>query len=78
MGVEAEVRGADAVARVFAGRAKAARPAVIDGAVGLVWAHAGRPRVAFRFAMEDGRITAIDLQADLADVDIVMLRNRVR
>ncbi|MEU8107787.1 hypothetical protein AB0C18_29135 [Nonomuraea muscovyensis] len=57
-------RGAHAVARSFAGRAKAARPALIDGAPGLVWAPAGRVRVVFAFTIADGKIAAIDILAD--------------
>jgi RNA polymerase sigma-70 factor (ECF subfamily) len=78
LGVDGEVRGANAVARFWAGRARAARPALIDGVPGLVWAQSGEPRVVFRFVSKDGAITAIDIQADLADLDITMLRNRVR
>ncbi|XVQ83548.1 sigma-70 family RNA polymerase sigma factor [Microbispora siamensis] len=57
-------RGAYAVARGFAGRAKAAQLALIDGAPGLVWAPAGQPRVVFGFTITDGKITAIDMLAD--------------
>jgi RNA polymerase sigma-70 factor (ECF subfamily) len=46
-GAEAEVRGAAAVATTFAGRAKAARLALLDGAPGLVWTHRGEPRMVF-------------------------------
>jgi hypothetical protein len=63
-GAEALVRGADAVAATFSGRAKAARLALIDGAPGVLWSAGGTPRVAFTFTIEDGRITAIDLLAD--------------
>jgi RNA polymerase sigma-70 factor (ECF subfamily) len=63
-GAEALVRGADAVATTFSGRAQAARPALIDGAPGVLWSSGGRPRVVFTFTIEDGRITAIDLLAD--------------
>jgi RNA polymerase sigma-70 factor (ECF subfamily) len=52
------------VAGTFAGRARAARPALIDGAAGLVWAPGGVPRVAFGFTIADGRIVAIDVVAD--------------
>ncbi|MFC5066201.1 RNA polymerase subunit sigma-70, partial [Actinomycetospora atypica] len=55
---------ADAVARVFAGRAGAARPALLDGVPGLVYSHAGRPVSLFRITSEDGRITAIEMVAD--------------
>ncbi|MEU8300887.1 sigma-70 family RNA polymerase sigma factor [Micromonospora sp. NPDC048909] len=59
-----EVRGAAKVADTFSGRAQAARPALIDGVPGAVWAVGGKPRVVVRFTFTDGRITAIDLVAD--------------
>src|SRR5216117_161347 len=37
-----EVRGASAVVETFAGRARAAQPALINGAPGLAWAPGGR------------------------------------
>ncbi|HEV2780556.1 MAG TPA: sigma-70 family RNA polymerase sigma factor [Actinophytocola sp.] len=64
MGAEAEVRGARAVAGTFSGRARAARPALIDGAAGLVWSVGGQPRVVFTFAVADGKITGIEMIAD--------------
>ena len=60
--------GAQSVAEKFAGRARAARPAVIDGAPGLAWLQEGATKVAFAFTIEDGRITEIEL---LADPDVV-------
>jgi RNA polymerase sigma factor (sigma-70 family) len=63
-GSAAEVRGAAAVAGTFSGRARFARPALVDGAAGAVWAPGGRPRVVFAFAIAGGRITGIDLVAD--------------
>ena len=72
----AEVRGADAVAATFAGRAKAARLALVDGVPGAVWAPGGRPKVVFTFTISDGKITGIALDADpdrLRDLDIVFL-----
>jgi len=65
-GAAPEVRGAAEVATTFAGRARAARPALVDGHVGLAWAPGGRPRVVFDFTTENGRIVAIDLIADPA------------
>jgi RNA polymerase sigma factor (sigma-70 family) len=59
-----DVRGAAAVAETFSGRARAARPALIDGAAGAVWALGGQPRIVFNFTIEDGRIVAIDMVAD--------------
>jgi len=37
MGAAAEVHGAKAVADTFKGRARAAQPALVNGAAGLVW-----------------------------------------
>jgi RNA polymerase sigma-70 factor (ECF subfamily) len=59
-----EVRGAVDVAGTFSGRARAARPALVNGAAGAVWAPHGRPRVVFGFTIRGGRIAAIDLLAD--------------
>lgn len=59
-----QVAGADAVARAFAGRARAAVPALLDGEPGLAFAAGGRTVSMFRFTVDAGRITAIDLIAD--------------
>lgn len=69
MGSAAEVRGAAAVANTFFGRAQGARPALVDGAVGLVWATGGKPRVVFGLTIADGKIVAIDLIADPEHLD---------
>ena len=58
------VRGADAVAASFAGRARAARPALLDGAAAAVWSRRGRPSVVFAFTIIEGRIAEIELLAD--------------
>src|SRR5919202_1031947 len=63
-GAPRKVRGAEEVAGTFAGRARAAQLALIDGAAGLVWAQRGQPRVAFGFTIANGRITQIELVAD--------------
>ncbi|MFJ4656901.1 sigma-70 family RNA polymerase sigma factor [Nocardia sp. NPDC088792] len=76
MGSEALVSGRDGVATTFAGRAKATRLALIDGAVGAVWAIGGTPKVVFTFTVADEQVTAIDLHADpeeLAALDIEIL-----
>jgi RNA polymerase sigma factor (sigma-70 family) len=65
-GSPAEVLGAAAVARTFAGRARAARLALVDGVPGLVWSQGGVPRVVFGFGVADGRIVAVDVVADAA------------
>lgn len=71
-----EVRGAAAVAGTFSGRAQAAQPALVNGAVGLVWAPGGQPRAAFGFTIAQGKIVAIDLVAEperLRELDLVVL-----
>jgi RNA polymerase sigma-70 factor (ECF subfamily) len=73
MGASALTRGAKAVAATFSGRARAARPALVDNAAGAVWGKSGQPRVVFEFSIVDGRIAAIDLLADretVAQLDI--------
>ena len=68
-----QVSGADAVARVFAGRARAAAPALLDGVPGLAFAAGGRTVSLFRMTVTDGRITAVELVADpetIAGVDV--------
>ena len=71
-----EVRGAPAVADTFAGRARFAQPARINGAAGAVWAPGGRPRSVFVFTITDGKIVAIDIVADptsLGELDVTIL-----
>jgi RNA polymerase sigma factor (sigma-70 family) len=65
-GAKAMVRGAEAVAATFSGRARAARLALVDGVAQLVWSQGGAPRVVFAFTIADGTVTAIDLLADPA------------
>jgi RNA polymerase sigma factor (sigma-70 family) len=76
VGASREVRGAPAVAGTFSGRARFAQPALVDGAVGAVWAPGGRPRVVFGFTITDGKIVAIDILADperLRELDLTVL-----
>jgi RNA polymerase sigma-70 factor (ECF subfamily) len=76
MGSPEQVRGATAVAGTFSGRALAAQPALIDGAVGVVWAVGGRPKVAWDFTMRRGKIVHIDMLAapdSLNDLDLTLL-----
>ncbi|HKB48161.1 MAG TPA: sigma-70 family RNA polymerase sigma factor, partial [Ktedonobacterales bacterium] len=75
VGVWSGVRGAQDVARRFAG-VRGARLARMSGAVGAVWAPGGQPRVAFVFTITDGKIEAIDFIADpehLRQLDPVIL-----
>jgi RNA polymerase sigma-70 factor (ECF subfamily) len=75
-GASREVRGAAAVADTFSGRARAAQPALVNGAAGAVWAPGGRPRVVFGFTVTRGKIVAIDILADperLGQLDLALL-----
>jgi RNA polymerase sigma-70 factor (ECF subfamily) len=59
-----EIRGVDAVARVFAGGARAARLALIDGVPGAVVSVGGRPMAVFGFTTRDGRVVGIEVLSD--------------
>ena len=77
-GASAEVRGAPAVAQQFAGRARVAQPALVNGAAGLVWAPGGQPRVVFDFTITGGKVVAIGLIADperLHQLDLTILND---
>jgi RNA polymerase sigma-70 factor (ECF subfamily) len=63
-GVAEEVRGRDAVANIFRGRARAAQLAAVDGDAGLVFAPGGQPRVVVELVLESGRIVEISMIAD--------------
>jgi RNA polymerase sigma-70 factor (ECF subfamily) len=74
-GASSEVHGAAEVAGTFSGRARAAQPALVNGAAGLVWAQRGEPRVVFGFTISGGKIVAIDLLADpgrIRQLDLVV------
>ena len=78
VGAAKEVHGAAAVADTFSGRAKAARPALVDGLAGAVWSSRGEPRVVFGFTIEEGKIVQIELLADperLGRLDLAMLED---
>jgi RNA polymerase sigma factor (sigma-70 family) len=75
-GAPPELRGAAAVAGQWTGRAQAARPALIDGAAGALWAPSGKPVVVFDFTIADDKIVAIELTADpdrLGRLDLTIL-----
>jgi RNA polymerase sigma factor (sigma-70 family) len=70
-GASREVRGAPAVAEealAFARLAHAARPALVNGAAGLVVAPGGRPFSVMGFTISGGKIVEIDILADPARV----------
>jgi RNA polymerase sigma-70 factor, ECF subfamily len=68
LGTAEEVRGANEVAKIFAGRAKGAQPATIDGVPGLVWAPGGKTRMVFSFTTAEGMVTSIELISDPARI----------
>jgi len=75
-GAAPEVRGAPEVAKQFAGRARFAQMALVNGTAGLVWAPGGQLRVVFAFTLTRGKIVAIDLLADparLGQIDVAIL-----
>jgi RNA polymerase sigma factor (sigma-70 family) len=71
--IHAGIEGADAVAKAFVGRARAARPAYIGDEPAAVWVHEGRARVLFRFTIAADRIVRIDLIGDPATLERVVI-----
>jgi len=74
--LEPERRGPQAVADTFQGRARAARPALVDGRAGATWAPGGVPKAVFRFGFAGDAIVSIELILDpdqLAELDVVVL-----
>jgi RNA polymerase sigma factor (sigma-70 family) len=76
-GASREVRGAAAVAkRAAKGRARAARPALVNGEVGVVVAPRGRLLMVLGFTISGGKIVEIDAIADparLRQLDLAVL-----
>jgi hypothetical protein len=63
------IRGATAVAESFKGRAQAARPALVDGAIGVAVILGGALRVVLRVTISGDRIAAIDATADATEIE---------
>ncbi|MFE0020654.1 RNA polymerase sigma factor SigJ [Amycolatopsis sp. NPDC059021] len=80
-GLSAVVRGAENVAKralMFSRLSRSARPALVNGAVGLVTIHEGAPAGVMGVTVRNGRIVAIDILADparLAGLDFTMLED---
>jgi RNA polymerase sigma factor (sigma-70 family) len=68
-----EMHGVDAVTRVFAGGAKAARLSLVDGLAGAAVSVGGRPMAVFSFTLRDGRIAGIELLADPETLGVLEL-----
>ena len=74
MGGEAgTVIGGRSVAEFFAGRAKAALPATLDGAAAFCWQYKGEVKVVFGFTVADGKVVEIEV---LADPDVLTRAGR--
>jgi RNA polymerase sigma factor (sigma-70 family) len=72
----AELRGAQAVAQAFKGRARSAQSALVNGAVGVVVAPRGELLLVLNITVVNDKITAIDAIADperLARFDLAVL-----
>lgn len=75
-GAATEIRGAEAVARQFAGRAQGARPALVNGALGIIVAEQGRLHLVLLPTLVAGKIVEISVIADparLAALDLAVL-----
>jgi RNA polymerase sigma factor (sigma-70 family) len=71
-----QMRGAQAVAETFKGRAQAAKTAMLDGELGVAVILAGQFRIALRVSLAGDRIAAIEAVADaeqLAEIDLEVL-----
>jgi len=60
----AEITGAKAVADPLNGSAQGAQLALVNGLTGATWGMNGKTVVAFCFAVDDGKISAIDIVMD--------------
>jgi RNA polymerase sigma-70 factor (ECF subfamily) len=70
---QSEIRGATVVAEIFKSRALGAQLALINGSVATTWIGGGKPRVAFFYSIENGKIQGIDVvmdQEDLKDMEV--------
>jgi RNA polymerase sigma factor (sigma-70 family) len=76
LGSLAEIRGAQAVAQAFKGRARAAKTALVDGEPGAAVILGGQLRIALLVSFAGDRIAAIEAVADeevLAQIDLEVL-----
>jgi RNA polymerase sigma-70 factor (ECF subfamily) len=64
LGDVAELRGAETVAASFKGKAQAARPSLVDGALGVVVAPQGHLLLVLNLSFAGDRIAAIEVVAD--------------
>jgi RNA polymerase sigma factor (sigma-70 family) len=72
-GQATDITGGREVAEFFAGRAKAALPATLDGSAAACWQHLGEIKVVFGFTVRDGKVVEIEV---LADPDVLTRADR--
>jgi RNA polymerase sigma factor (sigma-70 family) len=70
-----EMRGVDAVARVFASGARAARLALVDGVPGAVVSVGGRPMAVFDFTVREDRVVGIEVISDPDTLAVLTLES---
>jgi RNA polymerase sigma-70 factor (ECF subfamily) len=64
LGSLAEIRGAADVAATFKGRAQAAKPALVDGALAIAVVWGGKLRIVLRLTIRGDRIAEVEAVAD--------------
>jgi RNA polymerase sigma-70 factor (ECF subfamily) len=74
LGLEQGLRGAEAVAHFFSGRAKTAELAMVDGDPGIIIAPEGVVTLALRISFAGNRIAAIEAIADPAFIAELAIR----
>jgi RNA polymerase sigma-70 factor (ECF subfamily) len=72
-GASEEIRGSEAVARFFLGRAAGARAALVDGAVGAVVAPRGRLFLVLKVEIMAGKVVRLEAVADAEKLEQVEL-----
>jgi RNA polymerase sigma-70 factor (ECF subfamily) len=74
LGGDVALRGAEAIAKAFAGRAQAARAALINDAVGFIVDPRGKLLLILALTIEGGRIREIEAVADKASLSELELK----
>ncbi|HEX5946933.1 MAG TPA: sigma-70 family RNA polymerase sigma factor [Acidimicrobiales bacterium] len=72
--LQRHAQGADAVARIFAGRAEQTEIALVDGFPGAAYAPDGVPQAVYAIRLHDGRITHIDIVGDTTHLAELTIR----
>lgn len=70
---QSEMQDHRAIAKAFNGRAVGAQLALINGSVGTTWIGGGKPRLAFLFSVENGKIAEINVVMDPEDLEAMRI-----